>query len=52
MDLLYDIIDKLQNKIPLDAKHRDHPLRGNFARLMECHIEPDWLPCRQFNTLY
>jgi len=27
----------------LEAKHRDHPLMGNFSRLRECHITPDWL---------
>jgi mRNA interferase YafQ len=41
--LLDDIITKLQNKEPLGSKHRDHQLTGNFARLRECHITPDWL---------
>jgi len=27
----------------LDARHRDHPLKGEFKDRRECHIEPDWL---------
>jgi len=41
--LLDSIIEKLQNQEPLEAKHHDHPLKGNFSRLRECHITPDWL---------
>jgi mRNA interferase YafQ len=43
LSLLDDIIKKLQNKEVLEAKHCDHQLSGNFARLRECHITPDWL---------
>ncbi len=28
---------------PLERKHRDHPLTGNWAAYRDCHIEPDWL---------
>lgn len=28
---------------PLEARHRDHPLVGNYAGRRECHLEPDWL---------
>lgn len=41
--LLEDIVDKLQNGIPLAAKHRDHELQGKFKGFRECHIQPDWL---------
>ena len=27
----------------LDEKHKDHPLKSEFAEYRECHIEPDWL---------
>ncbi|MCL2220054.1 MAG: type II toxin-antitoxin system YafQ family toxin [Chitinispirillia bacterium] len=37
------VIKKLQNREPLDPKYCDHQLTGNFARLRECHITPDWL---------
>ena len=41
--LLEDIVDKLQNGIPLEDKHRDHELKGKFKGFRECHIQPDWL---------
>ena len=41
--LLEDIVDKLQNGIPLEEKHRDHELQGKFKGFRECHIQPDWL---------
>jgi mRNA interferase YafQ len=43
MDKLKEIITKLVNQQPLDIKHKDHKLIGNYANRRECHIEPDWL---------
>jgi len=40
---LTSIIEKLQRREPLEPKHHDHPLQGNYARHRECHIDPDWL---------
>ena len=40
---LESILDSLQREEPLDEKHRDHALVGNYAGFRECHIEPDWL---------
>jgi mRNA interferase YafQ len=37
------IIRMLIDEMPLERKHRDHPLIGNFKDRRECHIEPDWL---------
>jgi mRNA interferase YafQ len=37
------VVRKLIDEIPLEHKHRDHPLIGNFKDRRECHIEPDWL---------
>ncbi|MDO8724166.1 MAG: type II toxin-antitoxin system YafQ family toxin [Syntrophales bacterium] len=37
------IVRKLIDEIPLEGKHRDHLLIGNFKDRRECHIEPDWL---------
>ena len=37
------VILKLIAEIPLERKHRDHLLIGNFKDRRECHIEPDWL---------
>jgi len=43
LELLADIIKKLAVGEELPAKHRDHPLIGNYAGCRECHISPDWL---------
>lgn len=43
LDLLEDIVQKLQYSNPLDPKHRDHVLVGNWNSYRECHINPDWL---------
>ena len=43
IDLLDEVVARLQNDIPLEEKHRDHELRGNFKGFRECHIQPDWL---------
>ncbi len=42
-DLLYSVIDALAMPIPLEERHREHNLRGDFAGHRECHITPDWL---------
>lgn len=41
--LLNSVVDKLLQGMPLDVKHRDHPLKGNRNGFRECHIQPDWL---------
>ena len=43
ISLLKDIVIKLANGIPLEAKYKDHPLGGNYRSFRECHIQPDWL---------
>lgn len=43
LTLLEDVITKLSQGIPLEEKHRNHQLTGNFAGYHECHIKPDWL---------
>jgi len=40
---LLSVLDKLANKKPLPAKHRDHDLGGKWKHHRECHIKPDWL---------
>ena len=41
--LLDDIIQQLAEEKPLDPKHNDHALIGNYSGFRECHIKPDWL---------
>ena len=40
---LLDVVEKLQNDIPLPPERKDHPLGGSWHGKRECHIEPDWL---------
>ena len=41
--LLDAVITDPINGVPLNKKHKDHLLTGNFAGCRECHIKPDWL---------
>ena len=43
LSLLEAVIDTLLAEQPLDAKHKDHALIGDYAGFRECHILPDWL---------
>ena len=43
MEDLGAVINSLQQERPLDAKHRDHALIGNWKDHRECHVAPDWL---------
>ena len=43
MAKLLDIIETIRKQKPLDPKHKNHKLKGDFVGLWECHIEPDWL---------
>ena len=37
------ILDKLANDEPLEQKHKDHSLKGEYKDFRECHIKPDLL---------
>ena len=41
--LLNDVIRQIASGKRLQAKHRDHALKGNFSGYRECHIQPDLL---------
>lgn len=43
LDLLGDVVNTLAKQQPLDPKHRDHTLSGNYRGFRECHVQPDWL---------
>ena len=40
-DLLESVVVLLQADDPLPAKHRDHPLTGNWADHRDCHLRPN-----------
>ena len=37
------VIRTLLEGQPLEAKFKDHQLRGNNKDFRECHLKPDWL---------
>ena len=37
------VVKELMNDRPLDRKHRDHELSGEYEGVRECHVAPDWL---------
>jgi mRNA interferase YafQ len=41
--LLEDIVTRLAVGKSLDARWRDHSLKGGFAGCRECHLKPDLL---------
>jgi mRNA interferase YafQ len=43
LDKVWEIVDLLVRGEPLPARCRRHRLSGEWNRLWECHIEPDWL---------
>lgn len=43
MSELQAVLDRLCAEEPLDERHRDHALTGNYAGFRECHVRPDWL---------
>ena len=40
-DLLTPIVRKLASDLPLEAKHHDHPLSGEWKDHRDCHIKPN-----------
>jgi len=43
IDILTEIVNKLQRQEPLPEKNRDHALSGDYVGFRECYIQPDWL---------
>ncbi len=43
IDLMTEIVNKLQRRELLPEKNRDHALSGDYIGFRECHILPDWL---------
>lgn len=43
LSLLDEVVDNLSQGFALDAKYKDHILKGKFNGFHECHIKPDWL---------
>jgi len=43
MRKIFSIMVDLENEVPLQPKHKEHKLQGNYTNFLECHIESDWL---------
>jgi mRNA interferase YafQ len=43
LKVVFDLISKLENRVKLEAKFKDHDLTGNYIGYRECHIKPDLL---------
>lgn len=43
MRKIFVVMVDLQNEVPLQPKHKEHQLQGDYKGFLECHIEPDWL---------
>ena len=43
LDKLKHIVGLIIDDQPLDERHRDHALGGNWSSSRDCHIEPDWV---------
>ena len=43
LDKLFDILELLRQDKPIPEENRPHPLTGDYAGHMECHIEGDFL---------
>ena len=37
------VIETLRLRQPLDPRHRDHALSGNWQGFRDCHVESDWV---------
>jgi mRNA interferase YafQ len=48
LTLLEEVVARLANNLPLETRHRDHTLTGDWAGYRECHIKPDWLLIYKF----
>lgn len=43
LDLLEKAINLLRIPQRLPVEYNDHPLRGNYKKYRECHLDGDWV---------
>jgi len=46
---LIEVIRKLTEEKPLEAKYCDHPLKGEWKGFRDCHIQNDWVLIYKIN---
>jgi mRNA interferase YafQ len=42
MSRLDDVVLALLKQVPLEPRHRDHPLKGKWKGYRGCHVADDW----------
>jgi len=50
MQKLLKVLSDLESGIPLPPQQKEHPMLGDYAGSLECHIEPDWLLIYQIDN--
>lgn len=40
---LWDVVEALRLHDPLDARHRNHALEGEWEGFRDCHLRADWV---------
>jgi mRNA interferase YafQ len=43
LEPLWDLVEVLRLERPIDARHRDHALAGDWKGFRDCHIRADWV---------
>jgi len=43
MQILLDVMTDLEKEVLLNPQLKEHPLQGEYAGSLECHVENDWL---------
>jgi mRNA interferase YafQ len=43
LEPLWDIVEALRLHRPLDARHHDHALKGDWKGFRDCHVQADWV---------
>ena len=51
-DLVDFVVDQISQGQKLDAKYKDHPLKGNLKSFRDCHVKPDLVLVYSINEEY
>jgi len=43
IEQLLSIVQELSEGRALAAQYQDHPMKGQWAKKRDCHIEPNWI---------
>ena len=48
-NILNEVMRLLIQESPLDPKHKDHPLVGDWKGCRDCHVQNDWVLIYRIN---